>query len=174
MPEPVQQWANLIKKSALNISAECTWTIQRPLVIREKTDIKTLDCKVPQSKYIKKISNIDFFFPYVRSSRGYLGITAFRHILQDPRTQNIPLILETPSFEQPKEVWGKEIGILHTLTDDSETNSKYEEDLEELRSVVKEAELKNGKGKESGEKKYKYKTAKVRWYKIMSYICLVC
>ena len=106
-----------------------------------------MDCKVPQSKYIKKISNIDFFFPYVRSSRGYLGITAFRHILQDPRTQNIPLILETPSFEQPKEVWGKEIGILHTLTDDSETNSKYEEDLEELRNVVKEAELKNGKGK---------------------------
>lgn len=88
----------------------------------------------------KKNQTIDLLLP-----RGYLGIAAFRHILQDPRTQNIPLILETPNFGQPKEVWGKEIEILQTLSGNPETN-KSEEDLqEEVRSVVKEVESKEDK-----------------------------
>jgi len=72
---------------------------------------------------------------------GYLGITTFRRILQDPRTQNIPLILETPNFGRPKEVWGKEIEILQRLTGIPETNNSKELQ-EEVRSVVKEAESK--------------------------------
>lgn len=79
--------------------------------------------------------------------RGYLGITTFRHILQDPRTQNIPLILETPSFEQPLEVWGKEIEILQMMASSPETE-KSEEDLqEEVRNTVKDAESRSRKTK---------------------------
>jgi len=89
---------------------------------------------------------IDLF----RSLRGHLGIITFQHILQDPRTQNIPLILETPSFEQPKEVWGKEIGVLQMLTS-APGVIKSEEDLQSLvqnfKSAVEEAEAKSGKQK---------------------------
>ena len=88
----------------------------------------------------KPNQTVDLLLP-----RGYLGIAAFRHILQDPRTQNIPLILETPNFGQPKKVWGKEIRILRTLTGNAET-SKSDEDLqEEVRSVVEEAKLREDK-----------------------------
>ncbi|KIL67037.1 hypothetical protein M378DRAFT_1025585 [Amanita muscaria Koide BX008] len=46
---------------------------------------------------------------------GYLGIRTFSHLLSDPRVQGIPLILETQSFEKPKDVWGKEIQVLQRL-----------------------------------------------------------
>uniref|UniRef100_A0A8H7Y1Y7 Apurinic-apyrimidinic endonuclease 1 n=1 Tax=Psilocybe cubensis TaxID=181762 RepID=A0A8H7Y1Y7_PSICU len=47
---------------------------------------------------------------------GHLGLLSFVHILNDPRTQNIPLILETPSFEQAKEIWGTEISVLQRVS----------------------------------------------------------
>ncbi|KAF8967275.1 xylose isomerase-like protein [Flammula alnicola] len=47
---------------------------------------------------------------------GHLGLQTFRHILSDPRTQGIPLILETPTFEQAKEVWGTEISVLQRIS----------------------------------------------------------
>ncbi|KAJ7615123.1 xylose isomerase-like protein [Mycena rosella] len=46
---------------------------------------------------------------------GHVGIGGFHHILNDVRFQDIPLILETPSFEKP-EVWAKEIGVLNGLS----------------------------------------------------------
>ncbi|KAJ7071781.1 xylose isomerase-like protein [Mycena belliarum] len=46
---------------------------------------------------------------------GHIGIGGFHHILNDVRFQDIPLILETPSFEQP-EVWAAEIGVLNGLS----------------------------------------------------------
>ncbi|KAJ7119140.1 xylose isomerase-like protein [Mycena epipterygia] len=46
---------------------------------------------------------------------GHIGIEGFHHILNDVRFQNIPLILETPSFEKP-EVWATEIGALNGLS----------------------------------------------------------
>ncbi len=48
--------------------------------------------------------------------RGYIGLNAFRHIMNDTRVQNIPLILETPSFELPVDVWGKEVAVLQQLS----------------------------------------------------------
>lgn len=117
---------------------ECTWTTRRPPIIQRKIDMKISDCKF--YNHGGKNQPVDLLL-----SRGYLGITAFRFIVQDPRTQNIPLILETPNFGQPKEVWGKEIGILQTLAGNPEAN-KFEEDLqEEVKSVVKEAKLKEVK-----------------------------
>ncbi|KAJ6509175.1 xylose isomerase-like protein [Mycena vitilis] len=46
---------------------------------------------------------------------GHIGIPGFHHILNDPRFQDIPLILETPSFEKP-EVWAAEIAALNGLS----------------------------------------------------------
>ncbi|KAF4615673.1 hypothetical protein D9613_012513 [Agrocybe pediades] len=63
---------------------------------------------------------------------GHLGLGTFQHILRDPRTMGIPLILETPSFEQPQEVWGSEIGVLQRV-------SKIEE-LPEERTTKAETE----------------------------------
>lgn len=46
---------------------------------------------------------------------GEIGVSAFHQILSDPRIQDIPLILETPNFEQP-EIWAKEIEALNSLS----------------------------------------------------------
>ncbi|KAF8163804.1 xylose isomerase-like protein [Crassisporium funariophilum] len=89
---------------------------------------------------------------------GHLGLAAFQHIVNDTRTQNIPLILETPSFEQATEVWGKEIEVLQRLAGnvsckDVEDPNDLSAFVEEIRSTVKEAEL-------HGPKKAKKKVAK--------------
>jgi AP endonuclease-1 len=86
-------------------------------------------------------------------SRGTLGIPAFSAILTDPRTQHIPLILETPSFEKPKEVWGVEISVLNRLLEGAggleavdqpsvkvkAPSSEYEVDSEKLVEEVRKA-----------------------------------
>ncbi|KXN87179.1 putative endonuclease 4 [Leucoagaricus sp. SymC.cos] len=58
---------------------------------------------------------------------GHLGLSAFRNLMNDARVQNIPLILETPSFEAPAELWAKEIAVLQslsTITAESKENQK--------------------------------------------------
>lgn len=96
--------------------------------------------------------------------RGHLGITTFRHILQDPRTQNIPLIVATPCFNQPKVIWGKEIGVLQALTN-TPVAMKYGGDLQslahEITSAVEEAKSKSTKLKSEREKKRVGKRTKV-------------
>ncbi|RXW16255.1 hypothetical protein EST38_g9599 [Candolleomyces aberdarensis] len=62
---------------------------------------------------------------------GTLGLPAFASILTDPRTQDIPLILETPSFEKPKEVWGVEISVLNRLSERAHGGVDVSEDAEE-------------------------------------------
>jgi AP endonuclease-1 len=73
--------------------------------------------------------------------------------LTDPRTQNIPLILETPSFEKPKEVWSVEISVLNRLSEGAggveavkqpgvevkAPSSEYEVDSEKLVEEIREA-----------------------------------
>lgn len=56
--------------------------------------------------------------------------------MNDPRVQNIPLILETPSFERPVEVWGKEIAVLQQL---SQVTAQQKENDEALRSIIGDA-----------------------------------
>jgi len=56
--------------------------------------------------------------------------------MNDERVQDIPLILETPSFEAPKEVWAKEIAILQQLSE-TVTNSTENQDV--LRSIIGDA-----------------------------------
>ncbi|KAG0701688.1 xylose isomerase-like protein [Suillus ampliporus] len=69
---------------------------------------------------------------------GQLGISVFRHIVSDPRTQNIPLILETPTFEAT-EIWTKEISILNCLSelvDDSDVPETELSLVNEITSLV--------------------------------------
>lgn len=82
---------------------------------------------------------------------GSLGITAFQHILKDPRMQDIPLVLETPSNEKPF-VWAKEIEVLHKISGEQEIQSEQEL-VTEIKAVVKEAEGQSKKKKSSAKKK---------------------
>jgi len=68
---------------------------------------------------------------------GHLGISTFRHIVSDPRTQDIPLILETPTFEAT-EIWTKEISALNrlSLVDDSEVLETELSLVNEITSLV--------------------------------------
>ncbi|KAL0946362.1 hypothetical protein HGRIS_012595 [Hohenbuehelia grisea] len=89
---------------------------------------------------------------------GHIGLAAFHHILTDPRVQNIPLILETPTSEDPS-VWAAEIKVLNQLSalavPDAPDNSNvaYTELLGSIRSVSKIAEAKTGKSKTPKAKK---------------------
>ncbi|KAF5361262.1 hypothetical protein D9758_010314 [Tetrapyrgos nigripes] len=55
---------------------------------------------------------------------GHLSLHTFSHILTDARTQDIPLILETPCYEDAEkkggiekhEIWRKEVGVLNRLS----------------------------------------------------------
>jgi AP endonuclease 1 len=104
-----------------------------------------------------------------RSSRGHLSILAFHHILTDPRTQDLPLILETPSFEV-EEVWRKEVEVLNRISVQPEQEGEGREGEEgaretlkslegELRDVVKAA---GGSSKTAAKAGSAKKTAKKR------------
>ncbi|KAI0050856.1 AP endonuclease, partial [Auriscalpium vulgare] len=57
---------------------------------------------------------------------GELALPTFSHIVSDPRTQGIPLVLETPSHEC-EDVWRAEIAVLHVLAgNDSPTQALAE------------------------------------------------
>ncbi|AEA33853.1 deoxyribonuclease IV [Hippea maritima] len=43
--------------------------------------------------------------------KGFIGLDAFKFIMKDPRTDNIPLILETPNTS----LWSKEIELLRSF-----------------------------------------------------------
>ena len=95
----------------------------------------------------------DRFSSFFVLSRGYLGLAAFRHILTDPRTQNIPLILETPSFEQPEDVWGTEIAILQRISGVEQGpagKDRLEALVSEIKNAKQQAELKKPKRKKQG------------------------
>ncbi|KAJ7142105.1 xylose isomerase-like protein [Mycena crocata] len=66
---------------------------------------------------------------------GHIGIQGFHHILNDARFQNIPLILETPSFEKP-EVWAAEIAALHGLSGADADEDKLEAVAMGVKAVV--------------------------------------
>ncbi|KAF7359042.1 AP-endonuc-2 domain-containing protein [Mycena sanguinolenta] len=98
-------------------------------------DSKT-DCNSKKDRH-ENIGIIDTFF----DSRGHVGIQGFHHILNDARFQNIPLILETPSFEKP-EVWATEITALNSLSAvaaDADADEQFVSLVDSVREVVKKA-----------------------------------
>lgn len=66
---------------------------------------------------------------------GHLGISTFRHIVSDPRTQDIPLILETPTFEAT-EIWTKEISALNCLSNLVDDNEVLETELSLVNKIT--------------------------------------
>ena len=68
----------------------------------------------------------------VRTHRGHLGLRTFAYILADPRTRDIPLVLETPAYDVPSSgssaaarerlakegmsVWRTEVSVLNRLS----------------------------------------------------------
>jgi AP endonuclease 1 len=107
--------------------------------------MKTLGCAFTSISLIHLALNIAG--PSRRS--GCLGISAFHHIVNDRRTQDIPLILETPSFEQT-EVWAKEVEVLHHLSGVSRypEGKEMSEWVREIQEVVEKVS-----GKSSGQRK---------------------
>jgi len=75
---------------------------------------------------------------------GEIGLSTFSYIVHDPRMKDLPLILETPTFEQP-EIWAHEIGMLNTISA-GDLDTSHEDLLKDLRKVIKEAEASGGKG----------------------------
>jgi len=92
---------------------------------------------------------------------GHLGLSTFTHVLSDPRTQDIPLVLETPSFDAPgsaatggMEVWKKEVEVLNrvSMIAKEEQSKGWAEWQDEIRAVVKKASvMRDGKGRKSGK-----------------------
>ena len=90
--------------------------------------------------------------------RGTLGLPAFHHVLTDPRTQNMPLIRETPNGDN-SDVWHTEIDVLNRMSGMStdEFEAAQEGLVEEIGEAVKRAVgakvVKEKKaGKEKGKK----------------------
>ncbi len=97
--------------------------------------------------------------------RGEIGLAAFRFLMRDPRLSGIPLILETPTFEEP-DVWAREIKLLYELqvldgADDAvaprlaEMTDAWRDELAAMRAA-------SGKGPEEKKEKQEQKAAKKR------------
>ncbi|KIP11588.1 hypothetical protein PHLGIDRAFT_27828 [Phlebiopsis gigantea 11061_1 CR5-6] len=119
---------------------------------------------------------------------GHLGLQTFSNILNDTRTQDIPLILETPAYDtasgtqrknqfKPGEgwdIWRTEVAVLNRLagssdaaTSDEDRTAELEQWTEEIRKVVERVssaaeKQKHGKVKTMRQtrrkKKYKEET----------------
>ncbi|KAL1735376.1 xylose isomerase-like protein [Schizophyllum commune] len=72
--------------------------------------------------------------------QGTLGLPTFHHILTDPRTQNMPLILETPNGDN-SDVWHTEIDVLNRMSGMSteEFEATQEGMVEEIGQAVRRA-----------------------------------
>lgn len=76
-------------------------------------------------------------------------MAAFRFVVQDQRLANIPLILETPTFEET-DVWRREMEILYELQEVNGTDEEVEVRLIEMTESwaeeLKAMREKSGKG----------------------------
>jgi len=84
---------------------------------------------------------------------GTIGLQTFNFLLKDSRLANIPMVLETPSFEQ-KEVWGLEIEVLYSL--EKRTDEDWDAARTKIKDIVAWAEAeqkKPSKGKAGGKRK---------------------
>ncbi|CDO77221.1 hypothetical protein BN946_scf184747.g34 [Trametes cinnabarina] len=121
------------------------------------------DSKAPLSSKKDRHENIGL---------GHLGLRTFVHILADPRTRDIPLILETPAYDvqvgssaaarerlatEGMGVWRTEVAVLNGLSGRGEKAGSIdvsEEELEERRKEIEEAvrkasKLRDAKGKKA-------------------------
>lgn len=68
--------------------------------------------------------------------KGKIGLNTFKYIMNDPRFDNIPMVLETPASESDSiEIYSKEIELLYSLVDnESDVNSKENASDNEIES----------------------------------------
>lgn len=68
--------------------------------------------------------------------KGKIGLNTFKYIMNDPRFDNIPMVLETPASESDSiEIYSKEIELLYSLIDnESDVNSKEKASDSEIES----------------------------------------
>ncbi|TFK56306.1 AP endonuclease [Heliocybe sulcata] len=80
---------------------------------------------------------------------GFLGLETFHHIVTDERVRDIPLVMETPQYEDV-EVWKKELEVLNRMSglEIDEGGADLGRWTEEIRSVVQKASEVEGKRKE--------------------------
>ncbi|OJT12507.1 hypothetical protein TRAPUB_10908 [Trametes pubescens] len=99
--------------------------------------------------------------------QGHLGLRTFAHILGDPRTRDIPLVLETPAYDVPTGssaaareslatqgmgVWRAEVAVLNQLAGRSE-EEVGEEEIGEMRAEIADAVKKASKARDVKGKK---------------------
>ncbi len=99
--------------------------------------------------------------------RGHLGLRTLAHILGDPRTRDIPLVLETPAYDVPTGssaaareslatqgmgVWRAEVAVLNQLAGRSE-EEVGEEEIGEMRAEIADAVKKASKARDVKGKK---------------------
>lgn len=95
--------------------------------------------------------------------RGHLGLRTFAHILSDPRTRDIPLVLETPAYDVPSGpreslategmgVWRTEVAVLNRLAGRS-AEEAGEEEIGEMRAEIAGAVGKASKARDAKGKK---------------------
>ncbi|KZO97759.1 AP endonuclease [Calocera viscosa TUFC12733] len=87
---------------------------------------------------------------------GHIGLPTFSHIMTDPRLAHMPMVLETPSFEQ-QEVWGREIDVLYSFERDHKAKATvyWDGKVNQVREIVKWAEGKGKKPSKAGAKRKK-------------------
>lgn len=93
---------------------------------------------------------------------GEIGLAAFRFVVRDERLAGIPLILETPTFEET-EVWQREIKLLYELQEvdgtDAQVEARLKQMTEDWRKELAEMRRKSGKDQPKAPKAKKGKKA---------------
>ncbi|KZT51174.1 AP endonuclease [Calocera cornea HHB12733] len=87
---------------------------------------------------------------------GHIGLPTFSHIMTDPRLAHMPMVLETPSFEQ-QTVWGREIEILYSFEQEHKAEATIDWNAKkgEVQKIVKWAEGQGKKPSKAGGKRKK-------------------
>ncbi|TFY75883.1 hypothetical protein EWM64_g8129 [Hericium alpestre] len=88
---------------------------------------------------------------------GTMSLQTFAHIMSDPRTQNIPLVLETPAYGSDA-VWEAEIAALHMLATDPDQAAVITKGTSMVKAAVK-ASSRPGKKKAATKTKKGKKVA---------------
>ncbi len=115
---------NVDDKSRIGVCIDTAHIFESGYDIRDKNSYeKTMEefDRVIGFKYLKGVHLNDSKTPlgsrvdrHESIGKGHIGIDAFRFLVNDPRFNNIPLILETPK----KDLWPEEIKLLYSLIEE--------------------------------------------------------
>lgn len=87
------------------------------------------------------------------NASGELGLGTFSYIVHDERMKDLPLILETPTFEEP-EIWAHEISLLNKVSA-QDPDAPVDDLLQGLKDVIKKLQSSSRRAKKIPAKKRK-------------------